>query len=154
MWAHLRLLWVRRPTYLQRVWADECLCLWASLRMIVGRYTYPIPIARRRRDGALRSWRPRRGHELLDPYRLFSNDPIPCLKSALDGLGTPLVHGHGQQVVIFIQGKMPAVPVVRDMIPAHRRGICSSRFGRGRHGRRHIACVRQPVCDNAMQSWL
>jgi len=42
MWAHLRLLWVRRPACLQRMWADECLCLWASLRMIVGRYRYGV----------------------------------------------------------------------------------------------------------------
>ena len=40
MWAHLLLLWVRRPACLQRMWADEYLCLWASLRMIVGRYSY------------------------------------------------------------------------------------------------------------------
>jgi hypothetical protein len=37
MWSHLRLLWVRRPACLQRMWADEYLCLWVSLRMIVGR---------------------------------------------------------------------------------------------------------------------
>src|SRR4030095_3185815 len=40
MWSHLRLLWVRRPACLQRMWADEYLCLWGSLRMIVGRYKY------------------------------------------------------------------------------------------------------------------
>jgi hypothetical protein len=40
MWSHLRLLWVRRPACLQRMWADEYLCLWVSLRMIVGRYSY------------------------------------------------------------------------------------------------------------------
>src|SRR5207248_493337 len=52
---------------------------------------HPIPIARRRRDGLLRSWRPRLRHELLDPRRLLSNDRITCLKRALDGFGTPLI---------------------------------------------------------------
>src|SRR5262245_34359815 len=40
MWAHLLLLWVRRPACLLPMWADKCPCLRASLLMIVGRYTY------------------------------------------------------------------------------------------------------------------
>jgi hypothetical protein len=40
MWAHLRLLWVRRPACLLPMWADKFPCLRANLRMIVGRYSY------------------------------------------------------------------------------------------------------------------
>ena len=40
MWSDLLLLWVRRPACLQQMGADECLCLWVSLRMIVGHYNY------------------------------------------------------------------------------------------------------------------
>lgn len=104
--------------------------------------------------GLLRFWGRRCSYELLDLRRLLGNHCIPRLQCALDGFGTSLIHGHCQQVFPLIQGKIPALAVVRDMIPARRRGICSSRFGRGGHGRRHVACVRHPVCDNSMKSWL
>jgi hypothetical protein len=72
MWSHLRLLWVRRPVCLQRMWADECLCLWASLRMIVDRYRYgwSESVARQREGGHL----PSRHHRAHGPLAAVSGE--------------------------------------------------------------------------------
>ena len=87
---------------------------------------YSILKARRRRCEVLRSWRRCRSHELRDPRRLLGNHRIPCLKRVLDSFRPLLIQGNGQQVFSFIQGKVAAFAVVRDMLPARRR-----RVGRG-----------------------
>jgi hypothetical protein len=76
MWAHLRLLWVRRPACLLPMWADKFPCLRANLQMIVGRYSY---------RGRGRRPKPLAG--LLPPAPSTASGESTCPLLLADGLG-------------------------------------------------------------------